>query len=209
MRRLGAAVYLLIMLGAVTGSAEPAQEALREMVRAHVQKFPGKPLTIGQVVDPQAKTVAELTREAKVVFHARLFKVKSYVWKNGETILTDYAIREQQLLAARSDTAIIRATDISKPLIVTVWGGEVTVDGVKVRATTLNEDTIVEGGEYVLFLKPSRAYADQYEPYNAGIFAIRDGKVRPTRKDSEYLFKDAFDAPVATLLSTISKARLR
>ena len=209
MLRLGAAMYLLIMLGAVTGSTEPAQEVLREMVKAHAQKFPGEPLSMGRVVDPPAKTVAELTREAEVVFLARLFKVNTYVWKNAETILTDYAIREEHLLAARSDTAIIRATDISKPLILTVYGGELTVDGVKVRATTLNAETVVDGGEYVLFLKLSRAYGDQYEPYNAGIFAVRDGKVRPIHKDSQHVFSDAFDAPLATLLSTISEARLR
>ena len=40
MLRLGAAMHLLIMLGAVTGSTEPAQEVLREMVKAHAQKFP-------------------------------------------------------------------------------------------------------------------------------------------------------------------------
>jgi hypothetical protein len=209
MLRISAGMYLLIMLGALTGSAEPAQEDLRARVKAHAQKFPGEPLSMVRVDETPAKTVAELTREAEVVFHARLFKLKTYVWKNGETILTDYAIREQQLLAARSDRAIIRATDASKPLILTVWGGEVTVDGVKVRATDIDSEPVVNGEEYVLFLMLSRAYADQYEPYNSGIFAVRDGKVRPTHKRSQYLFKDAVGAPLATLLATISEARLR
>ena len=94
-------------------------------------------------------------------------------------------------------------------MILTVYGGELTVDGVKVSATTLNAETVIDGGEYVLFLKLSRVYGDQYEPYNAGIFAVRDGKVRPTHRDSQRLFSDAFDAPLATLLSTISEARVR
>jgi hypothetical protein len=160
--------------------AEPAPQALHEWAKAHARKSPGEPLMVlGPLGDTPPKTIAQLTREAEVVFHGRVYLLKTYLGPDGERVLSDYTIRGRELLAGRTAVAVARAEDASRPLIVTVIGGELTIEGVQVIATPADRRSMVDGGEYILFLMPSRGGGDRYEVYSAGIFEVKEQQIKP------------------------------
>ena len=210
MFRLVSAVCTVILAAASVESATPAMQFLNELAKAHARSSPGEPLLVlGPVGDVQPKTISQLTREAEVVFQGRVYLLKTYVGSDGRRVLSDYAIREQQLLAGRSTAAVARAHDFSKPLVLTALGGELIIDGVKVIATPAAERPLVDGGEYILFLMPSRGGGDRYEVYSSGAFEVQGGRIKPRHAQGEALFSDAFNAPLETVLNRIQQARLQ
>jgi hypothetical protein len=198
------------MIAGAVVSSQTAPQVLNEGAKLHAQRFPGEPMVlVGPIGRPTPITIAELTQKADVVLHARLFKLKTYIGRDGEHVLTDWAIRDSNLLAARTDSAMARAMDATKPLVVTMYGGELTIEGVRVVASPAEKRSVVDGGEYLVFLMPSRGGGDRYEPYHDGVFAVEEGKVKPLVRDAGNIFKDAADAPLATVLATVQEARIR
>jgi len=209
MFRLLSVVYTVIIAASVE-SATPALQYLNELAKAHARNSPGEPLLVlARWETLNQKTISQLTREAEVVFQGRVYLLKTYVGSDGRRVLSDYAIREQTLLAGRSTAAVARPHDFSKPLVLTALGGELTIDGVRVIATPAAERTLVNGGEYILFLMPSRGGGDRYKVYGSGAFEVQGGKIKPLHVQGEALFSDAFNAPLETVLSRIQRARLQ
>jgi hypothetical protein len=191
-------------------SVATAPQELHERARAFAKKYPGEVMMVpGPLSDYPRKTVAQFTREADVVFHGRLIRLNTYVSEDGRQVVSDYAIRDSRLLAARSDEAYSRAVDASKPRTVTLTGGELLLEGVTVRGASSVLRHVVDGGEYLLFLTPRQAGGAGYAVYSAGIFAVEGGRVKPLHVQAEYLHKDAVDAPLATVLEAIQVARIR
>ena len=148
---------LLLATCTVAASLEAGGQKLRELARAHSQKYPGTPLLqVGPLGDYLPKTIEELTREAEVVLHARLVRLKSYVGADGERVLSDFAIRDNLMLAARTADAAAAVQGASQTLIVTEFGGELMIEGVEVRSSAGGRAAITDGGEYLLFLKNAR-----------------------------------------------------
>jgi hypothetical protein len=201
----------LVVAGAlVVASAAASPQKMNERARDFAKRYPGDVMMVpGPLSDYPRKTVAQFTREADVVFHGRLVKLRTYISEDGEQVVSDYAIRDSQLLAARSDAAYNRATDASKPRTVTLTGGELLLEGVQVRGASSALRHVVDGGEYLLFLTPKRGEVEGYTLYSAGIFAVEGGKVQPLHVQAEYLHKDAVDAPLAAVLEAIQAARIR
>jgi hypothetical protein len=191
-------------------SVATAPQELNERARDFAKKYPGEVMMVpGPLSDYPRKTVAQFTREADVVFHGRLIKLNTYISEDGRQVVSDYAIRDSRLLAARSDEAYSRAVDAAKPRTVTLTGGELLLEGVTVRGASSVLRRVVDGGEYLLFLTPRQAGGVGYTVYSAGIFAVEGGRVRPLHVQAEYLHKDAVDAPLATVLEAIQAARIR
>jgi hypothetical protein len=192
----------------VVASLEAGGQHLREMAKIHARKYPGMPLLqVGPVGDYLPKTIEELTREAEIVIHARLARLKSYVGADGERVLSDFAIRDQLLLAARTADAAAAAQGASQPLIVTVYGGEVMVEGVEVQSSSANSAAITDGGEYLLFLMKARLPGTgRYEPYYGAVFSIEQGKLKPLLRDGNIVFKDAYEVALPEVVSKIEAA---
>lgn len=189
-------------------SVAVAPQELNERARDFAKRFPGEVMMVpGPLSDYSRKTVAQFTREADVVFHGRLIKLRTYISEDGRQVVSDYAIRDSQLLAATSDEAYSRAVDASKPRTVTLTGGELLLEGVQVRGASSVLRHVVDGGEYLLFL--TRGGGEGYALYSAGIFAVEGGRVKPLHVQAEYLHKDAVDAPLAAVLEAIQAARIR
>ncbi len=208
MFRLLSAVCTLTITASALSAGTPPQR-LRAFAKAHAQNATADPLMVGAPLgNPPPKTIAQLTREAEVVLRGRLFRLQTYIDRDGDLILTDYAIRQEQLLAGRTPAAVARARDFSKPPTLTDVGGELLIEGVRVLMLPSNERAIVDGGEYLLFLVPSRIGGGQYQVYNAGIFQIEEERVSPLHSQSKILFKDAFNASLETVLLRVERSRL-
>jgi len=78
--------------------------------------------------------------------------------------------------------------------ILTVYGGEVVLEGVTVRCTDNNRDAIKDGAQYLIFLRPSRAPstagASRYEVYHGVIFEVSGDQVRGLLNNADHVFAD-------------------
>jgi hypothetical protein len=199
---------LMLATCTVVASLEAGGQKLRELAKAHSQKYPGTPLLqVGPPGDYLSKTIEELTREAEVVIHARLVRLKSYVGADGERVLSEFAIRDNLLLAARTADAAAAVQGASQTLIVTLFGGELMIEGVEVRSSSANLAAIADGGEYLLFLKKARSPGPgRYEPYYGAVFSIEQGKLKPLLRDGNRVFKDTYEAALPEVVSQIEAA---
>jgi len=208
MFRLWSAVVALLILTAVSASTQTTpEEHLRQLVKAYAREHPGDPyLMLGPPGDYPSKTIAELTQEAELVVLGRLSRVQTYVG-SGSAIFSDYAIQNRRVLAGQSDTVIARSQLASVPLILTRYGGEMTIDGVQVRAERGDGSDIKEGQEYLMFLRPSRGGGvGRYESYGGAIFGVELGLIRPLIRNGDLAFPDGFDAPLAIVSGQIERA---
>lgn len=82
--------------------------------------------------------------------------IKSYLGPNEDRILTDYRIILEQLTAGTLPLTTGKTTDRAQPLTLTVYGSDLTLEGVLLSAGNPNCDEIVEGRSYLLFLAHSR-----------------------------------------------------
>ena len=180
-----------------------------DVQRRILQKYPGMPMIqVSPLGDYLPKTIEELTREADVVIDARLMRLKSYVGADGRNVLSDFAIRDHLLLAAQSSEAAAAVQgNVTAPLIVTVDGGEVIIDGVHVRSHDANRRSITDGGEYLVFLKKARQPgAGRYELYYGAVFSIEEGKLKPLLRDGNRVFNDAYEAALPEVVSKVEAA---
>jgi hypothetical protein len=155
----------------------------------------------------EPKTIEALTREAEVVVQATLVLARSYVSPQADRVLTDYAIVTPTILAGRSPVSTPSRAGTAPALILTVYGGEVVLEGVTVRGFDTSREPITNGGQYLLFLMPSRSgQAGQYEIYYGGIFEIGAGNARALIRERDRVFKDAADVSLRSLLDRIQAA---
>ena len=131
----------------------------------------------------------------------------SYLTSNEERILTDYSIQEAHVIAGRLPVLRVQIPGEVAPLILTVYGGEVTVDGLLIRNIDHNLGVIEDGRQYLLFLKPSRSSeAGRYEIYYGGVFEVLQDRVRPLLRGAENIFKGVGGLPIKDLIQQIEKA---
>jgi hypothetical protein len=161
-----------------------AQLNLREMARERALRDPAS--WIGAPPSPpghyEPKTLEDLTRDADVVVRARLRRPHAYLaGENESRLLTDYAIEETMVLAGALETYVTRTPGAATPpLLLTVWGGDLTIDGIRIHGPDSNFVTPQDGALHLLFLRVSRAkQPGKYEVSNAGIFALSGDEMKP------------------------------
>lgn len=180
MHWLRLATALVIVVGVFDSSQVMAAQNLRELARVYARERPGVP--IDQPAPPGdywPKTIRELAKEADLALRARLSRVHSYLAPSEDRILTDYSIEAPRFITGHLPDTATRTPGTVVPMILTVLGGEVMLEGVVVRSSNYNRESIEEGVEYLLFLRTSRLPGvGRYEIYYAGIFEIVHDKVK-------------------------------
>lgn len=155
--------------------ASVAAQDLRVMAREHAVRNPG---TIMELPAPPGdylpKTFEELSREAAVVVQGKLVFLRSYLLAPSEDrVLSDYRLVSPKVLAGAFNYVQSPTPGPGAPVTIVVFGGEIQLEGVHVRATDYNRAPIVEGQDYLLFLRQSRLKGPGlYEVYYAGIFEV-------------------------------------
>lgn len=184
------AIALIGVPGALCVLEDRAEaQNLRDLARAHAADNPGVALQLtGSPGDYLPKGMAELASESEVVLRARLVRTTSYLGPKEDRILTDYRIDVEQLISG--DLPVTRTVPGSTPdLRLTVYGGELRVEGVLLRATDPNRGEIMDGRSYLLFLTRSRAGGPgSYEIHYGGIFEVSNDRVRPLLKQGDRVF---------------------
>lgn len=181
----------------VLGVSRPAVgQELLEIARAHAIRYPGLPV---QIPSPpghyEPKTLDQLTNEAVSVVQATLSRIGSYVGgSRGDRVLTDYLIAAPIVIAGQLPVSVQRAPSPGIAPILTVYGGEVVIEGVTVRCTDINRAAIKDGAQYLVFLRPSRgpskAGESRYEIHYGGIFEVLADEVKGLLKNADAVFAD-------------------
>ena len=204
----GAFVGMLVAVLASEGSAEA--QNIRALARAHATDSPGVPLQLtGSPGDYSPKSVDELAEASDLILLGRLSRIQSYLGPNEDRILTDYRLQAQQVVAGNLPRITSKIPGNVPPLILTVYGGELTIEGVLVRATDPNRADIDEGKLYLLFLTHSRrGDPGYYESCYGGIFEVSQNRLKPILKHGETIFKDTAGSSLEDVLARIKRHKL-
>jgi hypothetical protein len=198
----------LMLVAILSCSGLAAAQNLRELAREQAIRNPGVPLEQPAAPgDYSPKTIEELSEEADVVLQAKLSRINSYLSSTEDRVLTDYSMAGGKVIAGRLPLPLTRVPGTAPPLILTVYGGEVTIEGVAIRGTDNSREPIRQGTEYLLFLMRSRRpELGRYEIYHAGIFEIVQDEVKPLLKRAGDVFKGTSDTRLKDLISRIQAA---
>jgi hypothetical protein len=207
MRPFNLTTCLLTLIAALNLSPTVVAQTLRDQARELGPKNPGEPLYWpAPPAEFWPKTIDEITQEADLVVLAKLVRMKSYLSPHEDSILTDYSISDMQVLTARTPLLPSRVPGTEVPLTLTVYGGDVTVDGVLIRGRDSNFEPIKDGGRYVLILKGSRSEKGHYEIHQGGLFEIVQEDVRPLVMRADTMFKNTVPLRLRDLVARIQKA---
>jgi hypothetical protein len=187
------------------------QGMLREWAREKAQRDPSGTVNIpAPPGDYDTKSLDELVRESVLVVTGRLVRKGSHLNSIEDRVLTDYDISDVVVIRGNLSVPNSRVPGQTILPIVTFWGGEVVVEGVRISATNQNFKTIQDGGHYLLFLRSARPPGiGRYETYNGAIFEVASQQVQPLLKRGNEVFAWATDLPLAELLSRIRSAGAR
>jgi hypothetical protein len=201
-------IPILTVLAVVAITRPTIAQSLRDAARDQARTSPGVPILLtSEPGDYLPKTIEDLTKESEVVLQATLSHVKSYVGGNDDRVLTDYDINVERIFAGGVPARPTKVPGtLSAPPILTVFGGDVTVDGVLIRATDNNREPIADGARYLLFLMSSRRREPgRYEIYYGGVFEIVRNEARPLLRHAERVFKLGARTPISELIRRIEK----
>lgn len=203
-------VCVVISLGTPLAAQTVAAQNLRESARRQLAQNPGRALLLpAPPADYLPKSVEELTTESDVVVQARLVEDRSYLSRNEDYVLTDYRIQAPQIIAGRPSARTSPVPGQGTPLTLTVFGGDVMLEGVLVRAIDNNREPIKNGGQYLLFLKEAPGgQPGQYWIYYGGIFELLDGgRLDPLMKAASRVFHDAQGVALKEMVERIQAAK--
>jgi hypothetical protein len=190
-----------------------AAQNLRDAAREQARTNPGVP--VNHPAAPghyRPKTIEDLTQEAEVVLLATLSQTNSYLTPNADRILTDYSIHVERVIAGSLPARQTQTPGaIVVPLVLVVFGGDVTVDGVLIRSRDDSLEAYQDGGRYLLFLMKARPRREpgRYEMYYGGVFEIVQEKAKPLLKEAKRVFGDVTGAPLNELIPRIENAAPR
>jgi len=152
-------------------------------------------------------TIEAVVADATAVVQATLVRGKSYLDPTGNFIGTDYGILSPIIIAGALRVPPASMPGPTPPLTLTVFGGEVAVEGVTFRATDGHFEPITDGGQYLIFLRPGRPpQPGRYEIYYGAIFEVSGGVARPLLRSANDVFRGTADARLSDLVARIRKA---
>ena len=189
-------VRLTILAVATLSTNLDAQQTIPELARTR----PTNPIVRGRLSDVEPATLHELTSGAELVVDATLIKQKSYLTPDERHIFTDYELNPSRVFVGRLFAA--RAT----PLILTVYGGSLTIDGFTVFVVDHGVKRPQVGRRYLLFLKLFGTEG-HYQLYKSGAFEIDKQALRSlVTRDEHVFFKEIVETPLDEVVNRIAKA---
>ncbi len=191
---------VLVMLAAVAiGGHVDAQSTIPELAR----KRPANPIVRGRIGDVSPMTLQALTLGAELIVDATVTRQRSYLTSNEQHILTDYQVVPIRVLAGT--IPVTRASPGSSPLILTVYGGEMTIEGFTAYVVDHAVKPPESGRRYLLFMRPFGTDG-HYQLYKAGAFEVRDQELRSLLTRDGQLLKEITDIQFDEAVSRIADA---
>ena len=196
------AISVVFVVTVVELTAAQSSRNLREQARSGTLKVVGS----SAFSDYSPKSIEELTAESEVVLIGTLSREKSYLSPNEEHVCTDYIISDIRLLAG-TYSSLSPLPQVTKPPVLTMFGGEMMLEGVPARSISYNFKPLANG-RYLLFLKRNGSDAGRYSPYHGGVFALNGEQVIPMLNQSEDIFVGVRHTPASVIISRVEKAAM-
>ena len=191
---------VLVMCAPVDARAQTIPELARTK--------PANPIVRGVLRDVKSAPLETLSNEASLILVGRLIRVKSYLTPDKMNVLTDYTIVPDRIIAGQLPLTQSAPGPGAAPTV-TVYGGDVTIDGVTVSAVDHNSELPKSGQRYLLFLDPFGSGAARYQPHREAVFEIENDKLRTLlrRADTPNAYSDVIDKGLAGAVLEIARAR--
>lgn len=199
-----------LLIGVLAAGA-PAVDA--QTIPERIRSNPSAPIVTGVLREVAPLPVEDPTEQAELVVVGRLSAPRSSLSGDQTYIRTEYEVTSHRVIAGTIDSR--RAEPgLVPPVILAVYGGRVTVDGVEVRSVDHNMNDanhsgyfLRPGGEYLLFLKRAPSGAPgRYQLVMGGAFEIDEHRARPVLKGYDEAFRDFHTTPVEQILSRVENA---
>ena len=176
----------------------PHAQTIPELAKSN----PSKPITQVQLQDFQPSTLEQLMSGAAVVLEATVTSGKSYLSPDEQHLFTDYQLVPIRVFAGR----VASAQNVPGPspaLILTTYGGDLVVEGVKVSGGNYGIAPLHGGGRYLLFLVPFGS-SGKFQLYQTGAFEVDGQQLKSiVTRDSQRLFGEILAAPLDDTVSRI------
>jgi hypothetical protein len=165
---------------------------LKELAKQHATQSPPTALeVVGPLGDYPPTTLAQLTEKAQAVVLGTLAPLRTYSGPHDDRILTDYEVHVTQLLRGALPVSTATAPGKTSPVVLTLSGGELQLEGVLVRASDPKIGRIVAGRTYLIFLRPSRdGLIGHFEIAGGGVFELAEGRLKPLLRRGDTVFSD-------------------
>jgi hypothetical protein len=150
-----------------------------------------KELRLGRVRDAEPRSVRELAESSDLIAEATLTKFRSYLSRTEKDIYTDYLMEPIHVVARRATMAAPqRNPGQSHRLIMTLFGGEIDIKGVRVTMADYNLIEITPGLHVLAFLRRSPSDTSSEEKYIPvheieGLLRIDGGMVKTMIQSQE------------------------
>ena len=179
----------LIIVGTFTSLAlvHGASPQTAPSIRERAMAAGGVPITMSVMYDVELLSAADLAANADLIVEGRLVRLKSYYWPEEDTIYTDYRLIPNQIISERG-TRTNTSPGPSKPVVVTLRGGEVLMEGTPVTLVDSTRKVVNENTPLLLFLKRRGQTEPLYEVYGAaaGMFEIdRENVLHSTVRNNQ------------------------
>ena len=152
----------------------------------------GEPVVILVARDLEPMPLADLARGADLIVYGKLVRQRSYLSEAKTDVYTDYVLKPERLIVDRGRPSTVKSPGPTPPLIVTVYGGKLVVDGTQV---TFEDKSLInwnEDANLLIFLKRLKGETNKFELYggSAGLFQVEAGQrvkslLRHGEKDKE------------------------
>jgi hypothetical protein len=199
MQRLIAVVVVAVLFMSVPSAQS---RKLTERARQARTKPGTPPVVVGVFGDIAPWTLEQLTEHSDVVIDATLTQSESYIDSTDEAVFTDFTIVSHRVLKG---TVPERGRTPGAPVSprLTMYGGEVMIDGVAVRAVSHNQRAL-RSGRYLLFLKPFGSEPARYQLVNGAAFELRGDVLTPTVYNAGKAYADFTTMPYASVAARIT-----
>lgn len=165
----------------------------------------GKPVTIHIRKDASAVPVTAMAAHADLVVVGRLTNKKSYLSEDKFHVYTDYQLIPSRIVVARTDTFTRTSPGSGESITVTVYGGELAVDGVLVTFIDHSRRDWTEGAELLLFLAADKGKSDRFRVYGgaAGAFEVGVGQRVKSLRNASDKDPETEDLPLEQVLRKV------
>ena len=161
------------------------QEDVRQTLPELVRRFAPQPVYQSRTHDFVLEALEQVLPRAELVVHGIVERVTTYLSADQKDLYTDYSIRPLRVIRQPATPALTRpgSAPAPRPIVVTRWGGQTTIEGVQVIQEDADVRAFEAGEEVVLLLACNNTDGKYILPSPAsGAFSVGELGLKPLVK---------------------------
>jgi hypothetical protein len=172
---------LLLSLTALSPSMRAGKETLVDLAR----RLAPKPILIERMRELVPSPFEPMVASADLIVHATVRPTRTYLSADQYELFTDYAVTPLRVVYQRS-LEPSRTPGSVAAIVVTVWGGRTTVEGVEVTLRDKNAPSFDENPGVLLFLREDGGERYRLVSEMTGALGVAAGRVHFLNEEHAY-----------------------